>query len=495
MTETSASDEQSAPRPHPERATVVGLDFGSTTSSMMVVEVGVSRHSVTGRMSFSSPTVLLRSDPVLTPFEGDGLNAQALSKQLDSWLEQLPDANIDMFAGASLITGLAARSDNATLISEQVLQRLGGSLIATADDPKLESWLAFMGSCGLLSRARPHSQVINLDIGGGTTNPALGLNGQVSHCGCHFIGARHVQFEPGSYRLHSLSPFATRLLPLLDIPLETTELSQAQVSMITQWMVRGLEALVTPNDDWFEKPEHRIFEQVSFAPELSASNDTSDNQPDTQEASLITFSGGVGELIYAHQQSGLWPSTTHFGDLGIDLAQAIVASPVLSRNLDVSPATAGRATVMGLTLHSCDISGSSLYVPMPDVLPLQNVPVVARIPVQQPGDVRPLLDLAKGCSGGACLQLLGKLNQLDDIRHLADSIKTALVELEFPTTVPLVFLAENNIGKTLGSYLTNWGSLPYQILVIDEIPDRNARFIHVGKPFQSIVPVSFFGMG
>ena len=58
-----------------------------------------------------------------------------------------------------------------------------------------------------------------------------------------------------------------------------------------------------------------------------------------------------------------------------------------------------------------------------------------------------------------------------------------------------MFLTENNIGKTLGSYLTNWGSLPYQILVIDEIPDRNARFIHVGNPFQSIVPVSFFGMG
>ena len=476
-----------------ERATVLGLDFGSTTSSMMVAEVGVSRHSVTGRMRFSSPRVLLRAEPVLTPFDEDGLNARALSEQLDHWLAQLPDPNLDMFAGASLITGLAARSDNAALISELVLQRLGGSLIATADDPKLESWLAFMGSSGLLSRARPESRVINLDIGGGTTNPALGVNGQVSTCGCHYIGARHVQFEPGTYRLRALSSFARALFCLLDISPDSTELSDAQLRKIIQWMVRGLEALVTPGDAWFNKPEHQVFVQVDFQPEPLAS----DMSPhlENQLEDVITFSGGVGELIYAYMQTGQWPGTTNFGDLGVDLAKAIVASPLLSQNLHVAPATAGRATVMGLTLHSCDISGSSLYVPNSRVLPLQNVPVVASISVHQPENIVAFIDLAKSCSGGACLQLLGKLTDLDAIRQLASQIKTALHELDFPASIPLVFLAENNIGKTLGSYLSSWGSLPYQILVIDEIPDRNARFIHVGSPFQSIVPVSFFGMG
>ena len=474
------------PLNQPERATVVGLDFGSTTSSMMVVEVGVSRHSITGRMSFSNPTVLLRTNPVLTPFQGERLDSDALSQLLDSWLEQLPSRHSEMFAGASLITGLAARSDNVELINAQVQQRLSGSLIATADDPKLESWMAFMGSCELLSRSRPNSALINLDIGGGTTNPAIGVNGQVSECGCHYIGARHVQFEPGSYRVRALSQFAEHLLQLLDIPRETTELTPEQVSQITQWMVRGLETLVTPEDDWFSRPEHRLFEQVEFP--LSAKTMAATDK-------IITFSGGVGELIYQFVQTGAWPGTTQFGDLGVDLAKAIVRSPVLSSSLKVHPETVGRATVMGLTLHSCDISGSSLYLPLPDLLPLQNVPVVGRIQIEQPqANIKPLLELAKGSSVGACLQLLGNLNDLQSIRSLADSLQSVLSAVEFPSSIPLVFLSENNIGKTLGNYLTNWGALPYQILVIDEIPDRNARFVHIGSPFQSIVPVSFFGM-
>ena len=83
-----------------------------------------------------------------------------------------------------MITGLAARSDNAAALTRVISERIGDSLIAAADDPRLESWLAFMGNCATLSRARGQTAVINLDIGGGTTNPALGLNGAVSLCGC-----------------------------------------------------------------------------------------------------------------------------------------------------------------------------------------------------------------------------------------------------------------------------------------------------------------------
>ena len=59
---------------------------------------------------------------------------------------------------------------------------------------------------------------------------------------------------------------------------------------------------------------------------------------------------------------------------------------------------------------------------------------------------------------------------------------------------PLVLLLESNIGKTLGNYLSNWGQRPESLLVIDEIPDRQAQFIHVGRPLKQVVPVSFFGM-
>jgi len=55
------------------------------------------------------------------------------------------------------------------IVMDAVRRRLGDAFIATADDPCLEAWLAFHGSCAALSRAQPHTPILNLDIGGGTT--------------------------------------------------------------------------------------------------------------------------------------------------------------------------------------------------------------------------------------------------------------------------------------------------------------------------------------
>ena len=61
---------------------------------------------------------------------------------------------------------------------------------------------------------------------------------------------------------------------------------------------------------------------------------------------VVTFSGGVGELIYQQVAGEGLPTTTYFGDLGIDLARRIIASPLLAANLEqFVPENRGRATV------------------------------------------------------------------------------------------------------------------------------------------------------
>ena len=74
-----------------------------------------------------------------------------------------------------------------------------------------------MGNCHALSKSHPTTPILNLDIGGGTTNLALGLDGQVLATGCLFVGARHFEFAPGGYTLKRLSPYATALLEHLKI--------------------------------------------------------------------------------------------------------------------------------------------------------------------------------------------------------------------------------------------------------------------------------------
>lgn len=474
------------PAPRDEsRVRLLGLDFGSTTSSVLLAEVGVGRHSVSGRMGFEAPRILYRSEQVFTPFCGERLDEVRLAALLDPWLDACDLARHPAFAGAALITGLAAQRDNAQALARLVQARVGPSLIAAADDPCLESWLAFMGSVASLSRLHAGRPILNLDIGGGTTNPALGLGGQVLACGCHYIGARHLRVEPGSYRLTGLSRYAQILLDRLGLRLGVGQvLDEAARERVLGWQVAALEAIALGRRDFFTSKEGRLHQQVPF--EL----------PEGLEPPAITFSGGVGELIYRHLAGEPWPSTTAYGDLGIDLARAILRSPVLTRSLALVPEHRGRATVHGLTLHSCEVSGASLHLPDPAILPLRDLPIVARLACQaDEAQLERALALAARRPQGACLQLecapgIG----LAEIRGLGQRLARVIARHPALARQPLVLLLEANAGKTLGHYASDWNRLPCQLVVIDEIPLRNAQFLHIGEPLQQVVPVSFFGL-
>src|SRR5262249_14171152 len=111
---------------------------------------------------------------------------------------------------------------------------------------------------------------------------------------------------------------------------------------------------------------------------------------------VLTVSGGVGELIYAHLRGKPWPPTTHFGDFGIELAQRLVAVPEWRRDFErFSPASAGRATVYGLLRYNTEVSGSTLFLPRPELLPLADLPLVGAFgPETSDAHVTYLLELA-----------------------------------------------------------------------------------------------------
>jgi len=55
-------------------------------------------------------------------------------------------------------------------------------------------------------------------------------------------------------------------------------------------------------------------------------------------------------------------------------------------------------------------------------------------------------------------------------------------------------LAQGNYGQALGNYASNWRQEPFAFVVIDEIPDRQAHFVNIGRLHNMIVPVSFYGV-
>ena len=482
----------------PDIVTMIGLDFGSTTSSAMVATAGVGLSSTTGRMEFGAPRVVYRSEPVFTPFDNETIDSKRLDAHIERWMAESGVCCDELFAGGVIITGLAAKRTNAAALARIIGRRIGEAVVATADDPCLESWLAFMGSCSVLSRFHSETPFINIDIGGGTTNPAFGVNGSVIHTGCHFIGARHFQFAPGTYRLTGMSSYGRALLRDLRIEKETgAQLEAPERDAILDFYIAALEAIARGDTEFFTAPVARLHQQVPFGFEASES------------APVIVFSGGVGELIYRKSRGRDLPGTTHYGDLGIDLAKRILQSPLLSAHIRSKvPENMGRATVYGLTLHSTEISGSTIYLPTADLLPRRDLPIVARLPVDaSAGEIHRAIALVEASSNGACIQVIeGKADPdsgsrstdvpvcqtLETVKALGLRLNDAANRIR--PSQPVVVLVPNNYGQALGNYATDWRQSPFDLVVIDEIPDRNAHFVNIGRVRNNIVPVSFYGV-
>lgn len=466
---------------------LIGLDFGTTTTSAVVAAANLARNVATNRVEFSDFRETFRSDLVWTPFLGDRLDLGRLRTLLDNWLETAALSGHPIFGGGALLTGLAAQTSNASGLVELVRERLGEALVARADDPRFESWLAFMGSCGALSTAAPRTPILNLDIGGGTTNLALGLRGEVLATGSMFVGARHVRVEPGTYRIVSLSRYARQMFAELAIHQQPgDELGAGEVARIMDFYGRLLTAACEGNVERLPGSASREHIQEPFPlPRLAAG----------LEQTAVTVSGGVGALVYAHLRGEPWPPTTHYGDLGIDLARWLVGESPWSGDFErFIPEHGGRATVYGLLRHSTQVSGATLFLTDPGVLPLLDVPILGTLsPESNDAELRRLIDLTQRAPHGGAL-LLDASAAATSLPTFSRRIAALVRARNSPVLRPMVILMALNAGKVFGQYATEWGRLPLSLVVVDEVSAPDARFVQLGRLQGQYIPVSFYGL-
>jgi ethanolamine utilization protein EutA len=293
-----------------------------------------------------------------------------------------------------------------------------------------------------------------------------------------------VQVIPGTYQLSHLSPYALRLFEELSIvPRIGDVLSADDLAAILDFYVRALEAAIAGDNHFLSRAAVQLHEQVPFHP-------PADSSP------VITLSGGVGELAYRHARAEPLPATTAFGDLGIDLAQRICRSPLLAKDLNqFVPPNLGRATVYGLTIHNTEVSGSTLFLPRPAALPLHDLPIVGRLTASDsPEQLRSLLQLARVAAQGAGLHIDCPADNWQTVKELGQRLAAMLDTCCFPRDRPLVLFVTGNVGKTLGQYASRWGTSSVNLIVIDEIPNRQAHFASIGRICENVVPVSFYGL-
>lgn len=456
---------------------LLGLDIGSTTTHLMIARASLLKNCVTGRMELSSPEIVFKSEPVFTPFDGNEIDLASLSKQILSWIEQSRQAPAQLSGGGAIVTGLASQKENAQKIKSLVKELVSKSIVATAEDPHLESWLAFKGNCQTLSVENPSTLYLNFDIGGGTTNIAIGCNGEVRSTGCLFIGARHFQFKTGTYLLTQLSKYGERLLTTLGIFKKAGDtLLPNEIQAIAKRYASDLENIV------LGKTTKEMESLYDYFPSEQLRKSARD--------AVVTFSGGVGELLYRNSREGKVDSVSAYGDFGEALANAVFQSPLLSKDLKSTvPTHLGRATVFGMTLYQVEVSGSTTYLSHEELLPLEDIPIPVTLDLcASDSELLSKLEFLYSAGTKLGVYLVCKQeNAREQFTRLASLI-------HFPKNATVVFFLENNLGKTLGNYLTQWGNSDLKCIVVDEIPLKTAQFASLGRMLQNSIPVSFYGM-
>ena len=443
----------------------VGVDIGSSTShlvfSRIVLERLDARYVVTERESF------YQSDILLTPYASeDEIDAHALGTFID---RQYKDAKIDpdeIDTGALILTGVAVRRKNARAIGE-LFARQAGRMVAVSAGDSLESVMAAYGSGAVARAIRGGAAVMNVDVGGGTAKIAVCADGKVIDVTALDIGARLVVLDE-ERRIVRLEEAGRRFGAELGLKLETG-------AVLTEEQAHALAAVMAD----------KLFEAMRGGVPRAGGADLLRLDPLKFRGAIadVSFSGGVSEYIYGGEAKA-------FGDLGPELAAELRARLAASGRQLARPDARIRATVIGASQYTMQVSGSTIFVSPLDTLPLRNVPVIAPdLPLGDDIDSAAVssaiksalkrLDLADGASPVAVFvpwRGSATFRRLDDFcKGAADGLQAVLAQGH-----PIVLAGDGDVGGLIGIHYCEEMKIKNPIVSIDGLELKDFDYIDIG---------------
>jgi ethanolamine utilization protein EutA len=455
----------------------VGVDIGSSTShlvfSRIVLERLDSRYVVSAREAF------YQSDILLTPYSAaEDIDAQALGAFI---ARQYRDANVDpdeIDTGALILTGVAVRRRNARNIGE-LFARQAGKMVAVSAGDSLETVMAAHGSGAVARSIRDKATVMNIDVGGGTSKIAICCDGRVSDVTAVDVGARLVCLDALG-QVVRLEEAGRRFGAELGLDLEVGQQLSPEGG-------RRLAALLAD----------KLFEAAMGGSPSVSGGGLLRLDPLTGSTSIdqVTFSGGVAEYIYGREGQS-------YGDLGAALAHEIRARiPRFGAKLERSNEGI-RATVIGASQYTTQVSGSTIFVSPFEALPLRNVPVIAP----------PLALDAEEIDATAIASAIGMvLRRLDLIdtdtpvalfvpwrgsatfQRLENFCRGVIAGLAgvLARGHPLVLAGDGDVGGLMGIHLREELGLSNPIISVDGLELKEFDYIDIGTmlPNSGAVPV------
>jgi ethanolamine utilization protein EutA len=456
----------------------VGIDVGSSTSHLLFAKVTLQRQSqgLSSRFVVVGREIVWRSPILLTPFLPDGtIDAEKLGAFFRRCYGDAGFAHSEIDSGAVILTGEAIKRKNARAIDELFAAEAGKFVCATAGH-KLESRLAAHGSGAVaLSKARD-TCLLHVDVGGGTTKLALIDRGTIVGLCAFAVGGRLIAADADG--------------------------AWTRIDHSAQLVADDLGIKISPEALAEESVRRRIAQRLAAVAAdviggkaldgLGQSLLLTEPLPQTPTPTALTFSGGVAEYIFGHEPA-------EFGDIAKPLATALANA--LSRNIGlplIDPGQRIRATVIGASQFTVQVSGKTIYLPDPYVLPVRNVPVL-RVELDAAHDVDPDRLAAALRSG---------LDEIESHERLAvafawrgdpeharlkaagEGLVRALAPLqdEIKLLVPVI---DGDVGKTFGRLLHRELNWPGKIVSIDGVELQELDYVDVGELIAppGVVPV------
>ena len=455
----------------------VGVDIGSSTShlvfSRVLMERVGTRYIVAQRETLHEPPIQL------TPYaDGEDIDAATLGKFIDQSFKSAGIARSDVDTGALILTGVAVRRKNARAIGD-LFSAEAGKFVAVSAGDGLEATMAAHGSGAVKRSSKSDGLTVNVDIGGGTTKIAHCRHGKVERVTAVDCGARLIVLNDQG-KVTRLEP--TGKAHADDVGLE-------------------LEIGSLPGKEELEKIADRMATRIVEATGLAELSTETKAMlllpalPPIQSVDALTFSGGVSEFVYGN-------ITGNFGDLGPQLAKHARTKVEETGTTIEQPVATIRATVVGASQYTVQLSGTTIYIEPRDTVPLRNVPVIVPEFDFSNSDIETekiklaidtaliRLDLVNNDTPIALgFRWKGSASFIR-LNQFGEGVKSALEE-RLNTNQPVILVSDGDIGGLVGIHLREEMKISAPVISIDGITLSEFDYIDIGEiiPSSGAVPV------
>jgi len=461
--------------------TTVGIDIGSSTSHLMFAGVRLQRktQALSSQFVVVERRVLWKSPIVLTPFLPDGtIDARALGDFIRDAYRGAGLAPGAIDTGAVILTGEAIKRTNARAIADLFAADSGRFVCASAGH-HLECALAAHGSGAAALSRETGRTVLNVDVGGGTTKLAWVAGGRVVATCAFAVGGRLIAFDDAG-RVARIDASARLVADRVGVPLREGEVPDAgALARVVDLLAETCIAFVAGETPPAPGRDLLLTAMPANAP----------------APELVAFSGGVSEYIYGREER-------RFGDIAAPLASRIRAACARGRIAAplVEPREGIRATVIGASQFTVQVSGKTIHVSGRARLPLRNVPVVG--PELALGEAISVDGVARATRAAlerhdldeeapVALAIAWRGDPLyRRLRALGEGLALALVG-PGGKEAPVVLMIDGDVGRTLGYILEHELAIGRPVVAIDGIQLKEFDYVDIGEAIRpaEVVPV------